>query len=103
MRTTAALVIALALAALPGCAGRNRTPASRAVSATEDTAFIQYAGMRARGGIEISDLAFRQASSPQVRDMARSVGANQHEILNSVEALASRRRVVIPSEPDTAH
>jgi putative membrane protein len=102
MRTHATLVLVIVLAA--GCAGRHRrSTASSAVTATSDTAFIQYSGMRARGGIEVSDIASRGAVSPQVRDLARSIGADQHEILNSANVLASRRNVTVPTEPDTAH
>ncbi len=94
-------VVVCAMLCAAGCARHLRGPVDE--SEASDAMFLQYAGMRARGVIDMSDAAAQRASSPQVRALAADLAADQRATLDRVTALAARTHVIIPAEADVQH
>lgn len=94
----------LCLVLMTGCAGRGPLARLRGTTAsTNDDAFIQYAAMQAHGIIDVSEAATHQASTNKTRDLARTIAGDQRSTLDKLTRLAERRRLALPSEPDTYH
>jgi putative membrane protein len=70
---------------------------------TSDAAFLQQAAMGGRAEVELSQMALRQSSRQDVRDLAQHMITDHTAANQQVQQLADARGITLPSQPDTQH
>lgn len=67
------------------------------------TSFLKEAAMSGHAEIELSNIALRQATRPEVRDFAQRMVDDHTAANNRAMELARARNIALPSQPDTMH
>jgi putative membrane protein len=97
IRMTLALFTSAVCLVVPGL------PASAADLSKADAGVLQAAAQFGRFQVEAGQMASARATSDPVRDFARTLVRDHLQAEAEVKALASSRKVSLPTEPSAAH
>lgn len=77
--------------------GSTLPPSQRELPSEFDQQFVQSAAEFTWEEIRMAEIGARRATRPEVRDFARGLAGQQQAVRNEVEALATRKGVLLPT------